>query len=155
MPEAETSLASAISEAHRRYTRKKNFAEGVRGYLFQGRFGSCVLDEPHLLAAARYVELNPVKVGMVAQAWEYPWSSCRYHCRQVEVDPLVKDMSLLEMVDDWAGFLHQEDVEAQQREIKGTRTGRPAGSDDFVLRLKKSTGRALQPKAPGRPKKQK
>jgi len=38
-------LARAIGEAHRRYTRMKNFADGVRGYLFQGRFGSCVLDE--------------------------------------------------------------------------------------------------------------
>jgi hypothetical protein len=31
---------------HRKYTRMKNFADGVRGYLFQGRFSSCVLDEP-------------------------------------------------------------------------------------------------------------
>jgi len=43
-------LARAIGEAHRRYTRMENFAAGVRGYLFQGRFGSCVLDEHHLLA---------------------------------------------------------------------------------------------------------
>jgi len=47
----ERSLARAIGEAHRRYTRMKNFAEGVRGYLFQGRFGSCVLDERHLLCS--------------------------------------------------------------------------------------------------------
>ena len=40
-------LARAIGEAHRRYTRMKNFSDGVRGYLFQGRFGSCVLDERH------------------------------------------------------------------------------------------------------------
>ena len=45
--------------AYLRYTRLKNFAGGVRGYLFQGRFRSCVLDEDHLLSAARYVELNP------------------------------------------------------------------------------------------------
>jgi hypothetical protein len=40
----------------------KNFADGGRGHLFQGRFGSCVLDETHLIAAARYVELNPVNL---------------------------------------------------------------------------------------------
>jgi putative transposase len=51
VPKEERSLARAIGEAHRRYARMKNFAEGVRGYLFQGRFGSCVLDERHLLAA--------------------------------------------------------------------------------------------------------
>ena len=59
IPKDQVALARAIGEAHRRYTRRKNVAEGVRGYLFQGRFGSCALDEPHLLAAARYVELNP------------------------------------------------------------------------------------------------
>lgn len=40
-----TSLARGFGEAHRRYTRMKNFTQGVRGYLFQGRFGSSVLDE--------------------------------------------------------------------------------------------------------------
>jgi putative transposase len=38
--ESEDSLARAIGEAHRRYTRMKNIAAGVRGYLFQGRFSS-------------------------------------------------------------------------------------------------------------------
>jgi putative transposase len=53
VPHKEISLARAFGEAHRRYTRLKNFAEGMRGYLFQGRFGSCVLDEDYLVAAAR------------------------------------------------------------------------------------------------------
>jgi hypothetical protein len=52
VPRREDSLARAFGEAHRRYTRMRNFDEDVRGYLFQGRFGSCVLDEAHLLAAA-------------------------------------------------------------------------------------------------------
>jgi hypothetical protein len=50
----------------------KNVSDGVRGYLFHGRFGSCVLDERHLLAAARYVELNPINAGMVKEAMDYP-----------------------------------------------------------------------------------
>jgi len=65
VPKDSAVLARAIGEAHRRYTRMKNFSDGVRGYLFQGRFGSCILAERHLLAAARYVELNPVHAGMV------------------------------------------------------------------------------------------
>ena len=52
VPKDHAALARAIGEAHRRYTRMKNFADGVRGYLFQGRFGSCVLDETPLRAAA-------------------------------------------------------------------------------------------------------
>lgn len=60
VPRDERALAKAIGEAHRRNTRMRDFSDGVRGYLFQVRFSSCVLDEPHFLAAARYVELNPV-----------------------------------------------------------------------------------------------
>ncbi len=55
VPQAETSLARGFGEAHRRYTRMKNFALKVHGYLFQGRFNSSVLDQNHLLAAVRYV----------------------------------------------------------------------------------------------------
>jgi len=59
----------------------KNFSDGVRGYLFQGRFGSCIFDERHLLAAPRYVELKPVHAGMVKEVADYPWSSARLHLR--------------------------------------------------------------------------
>ena len=55
VPHKDTSLASGFEAAHKRYTRMKNFRDNARGYLFQGRFGSCVLDERHLLAAVRYV----------------------------------------------------------------------------------------------------
>ena len=43
VPEDERALARAIGEAHQRYSRMRNFAERMRGYLFQGRFGSCVI----------------------------------------------------------------------------------------------------------------
>jgi REP element-mobilizing transposase RayT len=65
VPRSEDAPARAIGEAHRRYTRRVNFRERWRGYLWQGRCASFVLDEPYLLAAARYVELNPVRAGLV------------------------------------------------------------------------------------------
>ncbi|WP_459814274.1 transposase [Geotalea toluenoxydans] len=71
IPSDTFSLAKAFGEAHRRYTRMRNFQEGVRCYLFQGRFGSCGLDDKHLLAAARYVERNPVKAKMVTHPGAY------------------------------------------------------------------------------------
>jgi hypothetical protein len=54
------SLSSAIDEAHRRYSRMINFREGWRGYLWQGRFSSFVVDEAHLIASIRYIERDPV-----------------------------------------------------------------------------------------------
>ena len=59
VPQSADGLRRAIGEAHRRYTRMVNFRERWRGHLWQGRFASFVLDEPYLLTAVRYVELNP------------------------------------------------------------------------------------------------
>jgi hypothetical protein len=51
-----------------RCTAKVNAREGWRGHLWQGRFASYVMDDRYTLAAARYVELNPVRAGLVARA---------------------------------------------------------------------------------------
>ena len=62
---SEEALRKAIGEAHRRYTRYINFLKGWRGYLWQGRFSSYPMDETCLLAAARQIEFNPVRAGLV------------------------------------------------------------------------------------------
>ncbi|KAF0218949.1 MAG: hypothetical protein FD174_2465 [Geobacteraceae bacterium] len=151
LPRSETSLARGIGEAHRRYTRMKNFTQGVRGYLFQGRFGSCVLDRQHLLAAVRYVAWNPVAAGMVKTPWEYPWSSARFHCGLVDHDPLVKDRTLLGLITDWREFLSSEEGAESELLRRATRTGRPAGDEQFVEKIESLTGRDLKIKPAGRP----
>lgn len=107
----------------------KNFADGVRGYLFQGRFSSCVLDERHLLAAVRYVERNPVRAGMVRESGEYAWSSARFHLGMSHKDVLVKDRTLLGLVNNWEEYLQGDDKEARDRLLVSMRTGRPAGDE--------------------------
>src|SRR5713226_6773856 len=81
VPQSAAGLRRAIGEAHRRYTRRVNFREGWRGHLWQGRFASFALDEPYLLTAARYVELNPVRAGLVNAPSRYRWSSAAAHLR--------------------------------------------------------------------------
>ena len=152
VPEKEHSLARTIGEAHRRYTRMKNFTEGVRGYLFQGRFGSCVLDPQHLLAAGRYVERNPVAAGMVESPVDHSWSSARYNCGVVEDDPLVREQHLPKMVDNWSKFLETTDEEQDHMILKKTKTGRPLGRKQFIVDLEKLTGRELMLKSAGRPR---
>ena len=66
-----SNLSKAIAETHRRYTRMINFRENWRGCLWQGRFSSFLMDESWLLRAAAYVELNPVKAGVVKEPWSY------------------------------------------------------------------------------------
>jgi putative transposase len=152
VPHNESSFARGFGEAHKRYTRMKNFSEGARGYLFQGRFGSCVLDERHLLAAVRYVENNPVAAGIVKHAWEYPWSSAAFHVGNIEDDVLVKDRSLYGLVTDWLIYLGEEEEDDFNTIRKATRTGRPAGDNDFTIAIESRTGRVLQRGKPGRKK---
>ncbi|MDA8083258.1 MAG: transposase [Nitrospiraceae bacterium] len=150
VPEAEEGLRRAIGEAHRRYTRRVNFREGWKGHLWQGRFASFPMDEPHLLAAVRYVELNPVRAKLTATPGTYPWSSARAHLRGVD-DQLVKVEPMLKMVDDWAAFLAGDMREREAVEIRrGERTGRPLGGEDFLKKLETALGRILQPGKPGR-----
>jgi len=152
VPGDEKALARAIGEAHKRYTRMRNFGEGVKGYLFQGRFGSSVLDETHLLAAVRYVEQNPVRAGMVERPWDYCWSSARFHVGLRDTDELVRDHSLWQYVNDWYDFLLVNDNETYKKLRRATRTGRPAGSENFHMKVENLTGRNLRKKKPGRTK---
>ncbi len=107
-PSDKTGLSKASAETHRRYTRMINFREGWRGYLWQGRFASFPMDQSYLLAVARYVELNPVRAGMVSHAGEYPWSSVRTHLAGQD-DDLVQGRPWLDLVSDWEALLKSRD----------------------------------------------
>jgi putative transposase len=150
IPESEDGLRSAIGEAHRRYTRHVNFRQGWRGHLWQGRFSSFPMDEGYLLAAARYVELNPVRAGLVEEPWSYPWSSAQAHVTGVD-DHLVHAAPLRAMVQDWRGLLlsplSEQGIDALR---KYERTGRPLGNERFVDKLEATLGRILRRQKPGR-----
>ncbi|NDY72394.1 hypothetical protein DO021_12030 [Desulfobacter hydrogenophilus] len=60
VPSTSDGLASDIGEAHRRYARMVNFREDWQGHFWQGQFASFIMDEHHLVAAARYIEQNPI-----------------------------------------------------------------------------------------------
>ena len=149
VPSDADGLRAALGEAHRRYTRHVNFREGWRGYLWQGRFASFPMDEPYLLACARYVELNPVRAKLARRARDWPWSSARAHFDGRD-DELVKSRKLLDLAPDWADFLRgglsAEDYAAIRA---GERTGRPLGATRFVARLEKRLGRPLARQKPG------
>ena len=156
-PQKEDSLARGIGEAHKRYTRAVNFRSGLRGHMFQGRFGSCVLDEPHIFAAARYVDLNPVAACIVATPEAYSWSSARFHLDgRVKRDELVRDRTLtglLPEASDWRELLADGVAEIEEARLaKHLSTGRPLGGEDFVRGLEERTGRALVPRTGGWPK---
>ncbi len=150
VPSTEDGLRGAIGSAHERYTRRINFREKWRGYLWQGRFASFVMDEPYLLAAARYVELNPVRARLVASAEDWPWSSARAHLSRCD-DRLVQVAPLLTMVPDWQALLNSALREEELRDLREhSRTGRPVGNGTFIERLEAVVGRVLRPQKAGR-----
>jgi len=112
------------------------------------------MDEMYLLACTRYVELNPVRAGLVKNPEEWHWSSAGPHMK-VQDDILVRTKLLLEMVNKpWDDFL---DIDAQEPEIelfrKHERTGRPLGIDSFIGTMELLLGRKLKPQKPGPKKK--
>jgi putative transposase len=152
VPGAEDSLHKAIGEAHRRYTRYVNFQKGWKGYLWQGRFASYPMDEQHLMAAVRYIELNPVRAGLVKKPEDYKWSSANAHL-QGKDDILVKVEPLAAIVADWQDLLSTDLTKKEKGVIQShERTGRPLGDRGFLDRLEKMTNRRLVKQKPG-PKK--
>jgi len=146
-------LAEAASrrvvEAHRRYTCLVNFREGWRGHLWQGRFASFVLDEPYLLTAARYVELNPVRAGLVRAPSRYRWSSAAAHVRGRD-DTLVRVAPLHALAPNRRAFLARV---IREKDVKLLRahehTGRPLGDEAFLATLEHDLGRILRRQKPG------
>ncbi|MFA4973354.1 MAG: transposase [bacterium] len=150
VPESEAALAKAIGDTHRGYTRRINFRENWRGYLWQGRFSSSPLDERHLFAAVRYVERNPVRARLVQHAEDYRWSSARAHVQgQTDICLSGDELGVLG-IDDWKAYLMESgDDDFMKRLRKGARTGRPLGSDEFIDRIESLTGRVLRRQKPG------
>lgn len=138
VPETKDGLNLAIGEAHRRYTRRINFREGWRGHLWQGRFSSFIMEERYLLACTRYVELNPVRAGLVKKPEDWPWSGAEPHVKGKD-GILVKTKPL-------------QEIELLR---KHERTGRPLGADSFIEKMELLLDRKLKPQKPGPKKKDK
>ena len=149
VPEREDGLRALFSDAHRRYTRHVNFREGWRGHLWQERFHSFVMDEVHLMAAVRYVELNPVRAGLCDTPDQWPWSSARAHLKAQD-DALVDVAPMRTRISDWVAYLGDETgISSIDTIRKHTRSGRPAGSEPFIAQLEHWAQRPLRPKKPG------
>jgi REP-associated tyrosine transposase len=129
VPSGADSLRATMASAHTRYAQRINLGHGVSGHLFQGRFASYAMDEAHLMVAVRYVENNPVKAGMVANAEDWPWSSARAHVLG-DHDGLTDVAALGQYVRNWRAYL-RDGVEAADRDETveaALRSGRPLGT---------------------------
>ena len=149
VPEREGSLTKAISATHETYTRMINFRQGWSGYLWQGRFKSMPLDEKYLCAAVRYVELNPVRAGIVKRPQDYVWSSAQFHILRTP-NSILSHFYLLDEICDWKNYLSQENDHLETKAIRRhTESGRPLGSELFVSQLEAQVERTLRKQKTG------
>ena len=148
VPDNEDAMAKTLNTAHMHYSQYFNDKLEQKGHLWQGRYYSCVLDEPHFLLAARYVERNPVRAGLVEKPWQWPWSSAGAHVTG-------KNTGLIELgdisrftgmtPDAWKKYIDSPEPEGYLKDIrKNTSTGRPLGLDTFVQDLEGKLGRKLK-----------
>jgi putative transposase len=122
----------------------------VTGHLFQSRFGSAVMDGAHLMAAARYVALNPVRARLVAKAEDWRWSSVNAHLEGRD-DGLVSVAPLLDRSGGRFADLLGAPVPAEAiSALRAAETiGRPLGSPAFLDRLAAAIGRDPRPRRRG------
>jgi putative transposase len=154
VPRTEEALAGVLKRVNLRHSQQVNRRLGVTGLLWQGRFLSCAVEGDFLWAVLRYVERNPVRAGLVRRAETYEWSSAAAHCGRrcdgllAELPPRPRGLK------DWSAWLRQKEDEALIERLRMlTRTGRPLGNEDFILRLERRMGQRLRPLPVGRPPK--
>ena len=159
-PETDDGLPRMMQAVGRAYVRYFNMRHQRTGTLWEGRYRSNLIEsERYLLACMVYIDLNPVRAGMVAHAADFPWSSHRHCIGQVSDKmvtphalfwglgntPFAREAAYAELVQ--AG-LAQTDKDHLTRSAL---SGWALGSADFVGALQQSTPRRLAPRKAGRP----
>lgn len=77
-------LSRLMRQVNGEYARIYNQRHNVKGHLFQGRFSAILVDrQAYLIEACRYVELNPVRAGIVDAPADWPWSSYKAHAGMI------------------------------------------------------------------------
>lgn len=153
VPREADSLAATFRTVHMQYAQYVNKKRGATGHLWQGRFFSCVLDELHVYAAVRYVELNPVRNRLVAVPEDYLWSSAKSRITGIP-DPILTGRCFLsDTVLDWRQYLVDQNADAQKEVITATHKGHPCGSMDFIRKMEATVHRRFIPHPAGRPRK--
>lgn len=160
-PTDAASLGRMMQSLGRRYVARFNRRHGRSGSLWEGRFRSTVVEAAlHLRDCLCFVELAPVRAGLVLSPAEHRWSSARHHLGLAS-DPLVTEAPLY-----WAigntpfdrEIAHQRMLEQALTKEKATEIERAVhkgwvlGSVEFAHALESQTARRALPRRPGRPR---
>ena len=153
-------LSRMMQSVGRRFVRRFNTIRERSGTLWEGRFRSSLVDsQRYLLECHRYIELNPVRAGIVDDPGDYPWSSFHHHALGVD-DPLLSDHeeylrfgdSTDSRLDAYAQFVRAAIPANLLDEIRcALNKSRALGGEAFVAAIERKLGRCARPRKPGRP----
>ncbi len=150
VPDHADALRAALSKVHRAYAGRIHARERRTGHFWQGRFGCVAMDEPHLLAALRYVALNPVRARLAARAQDWRWSSVHALLDPARGDAITDTAPVLERVPDFAALLvADEDAGLSEALRRAESIGRPLGDSAFLDRVEAILGRDPKPRKRG------
>lgn len=159
-PQTADGLPQMMQAVGRRYVRYFNDSQKRSGTLWEGRYKSTLIQtERYLLACMAYIDLNPVRAGMVVQARDYPWSSHAHYVglrsdKLLSPHPLVwalgntpfaREAAYAELVR--AGISTAQQQALTDSALRGWALGEP----EFVKNLQKMTARRVSKATAGRP----
>jgi putative transposase len=159
-PSTAQGLAQMMQAVGRRYVRYFNDRQKRTGTLWEGRFKSSLIQsERYLLACMAYIDLNPVRAGMVAQPGDFRWSSYSHHTGQRQEPwltphplywelgntPFAREIAYANLVQ--AGIASVQETALTDATLRGWALGEP----EFVADLQKRTVRRVSKTNAGRP----
>jgi putative transposase len=159
-PAEQDGLPMMMQAVGRRYVRYFNDRQSRSGTLWEGRYRSTLIDsDRYLLACMAYIDLNPVRAGLVREARDYLWSSHRHYIGQ-RSDKLVSPHSLFWALGNtpfareaaYADLVRGGLALSMQADLtRSVLSGWALGSPDFVAELQKRTARRVTKAQAGRP----
>jgi putative transposase len=159
-PQTADGLPQMMQAVGRRYVRYFNDAQKRSGTLWEGRYKSTLIQsDRYLLTCMAYIDLNPVRAGIVVQAGDYPWSSYG-HYAGLRNDPLITPHGLVWELGNtpfareaaYAELVQSGVNPVQQAALTAaTLRGWALGEAEFVADLQKRTQRRVEKSSAGRP----
>ncbi|WP_291064511.1 transposase [Hydrogenophaga sp.] len=159
-PETSDGLPQMMQALGRRYVRYFNDCQSRSGTLWEGRYRSTLIEsERYLLVCMAYIDLNPVRAGLTAQAQDYPWSSHAHYIGQrldrlITPHPLAWSLGNTPFAREAAyADLVRAGLGSEQQTVltRSTLSGWALGGPDFVADLQRRTERRISPMRAGRP----
>jgi putative transposase len=163
-PETETGVSQLMQALGRYYVMYVNKTYQRSGTLWEGRYKSILVDsDNYFLVVSRYIELNPVRVGIVNHPAGYPWSSYRSNALEVNIDLLTAHncylalgKTAIERQDTFRALFDQGIDKLTLEEIRdATNKAWVLGENRFKKQIEEQAGRRSSPLPKGSDRKSK